>query len=191
MRSQGKGDQPRAPVSPSSNVIRWRRRGGGDAFVAIVYDRPVMPPSLAAHRSGHTLPELVVALALVGMAGALAVGSWHALTDRARARMAAADLATLLAEARDEALARARVVAARFDTSDGSVTLRAGTDTLAQRRLAALHGVRLLVTRDSVAYSALGLGRGLANARFVLVRGSAAETVWVSRLGRVRVGGGE
>ena len=150
-----------------------------------------MPRTSAVQRPGHTLAELVVVLALIGATGAIALGAWHALTDRARVRMAAADLATLLAEARDEALARGGVVAARFDTADGSVTLRSGTDTLARRRLAALHGVRLLVTRDSVAYSALGLGRGLANARFVLVRGSAAETVWVSRLGRVRVGGGE
>ena len=130
-------------------------------------------------------------LALVGAVGAMVAGAWRALADRARVRMATADLAALLAEARDEALARALIVAASVDTADGSVTLRCGRDTLARRPIGALHGVRLAASRDSVAYSALGVGRGLANARFIAKRGGAAETVWVSRLGRVRVGGVE
>jgi Tfp pilus assembly protein FimT len=139
-------------------------------------------------RPGHTLVELVVVLALMGVAGALAAGAWRALADRARVRMAAADLAAVLADARDEALARAAIVAARFDSADGAVVVRSGADTLASRRLGTLHGVRLAASRESVTYSPLGLGRGLANARFIVARGSAAETVWVSRLGRVRVG---
>ena len=88
-----------------------------------------------------------------------------------------------------EALARAAIVAALVDSADGTVTLRAGADTLARRALGALHGVRIAASRDSVTYSPLGVGRGLANARYVVSRGSAAETVWVSRLGRVRTGG--
>jgi Tfp pilus assembly protein FimT len=144
-----------------------------------------------APRPGQTLIELVVVLALVGLAGALATGAWRALADRTRVRMAAADLAAALADARDEALARAAVVAARIDSADGSVVVRSGADTLAHRRLGALHGVRIAVSRESVTYSPLGIGRGLANARFVLARGSSAETVWVSRLGRVRVGSAE
>ena len=141
-------------------------------------------------RAGHTLPELVVVLALLLVPLALVLGAWRAATDRARVRMAAADLASVLADARDEALARVGIVAARVDTADGSVTVRSGADTVARRPLGALHGVRLTATRDSVTYGSLGVGRGLANARFVVARGSAAETVWVSRLGRVRVGGG-
>ena len=142
-------------------------------------------------RRGHTLAELVVVLVLVAMAAALSLGAWRLLADRTSVRMAAADLAALLAEARDAALAGTWVVTARVDSSDGTVTVRSAADTLAHRPLAALHGVRLSATRESVTYSPLGLGRGLANARFILSRGSAAETVWVSRLGRVRRGGGE
>lgn len=142
-------------------------------------------------RRAFTLPELVLVVALVGAVLAFAAGAWRALADRARVRMAAADLTSILADARDEALARQTVVTARLDTADGSVTLRSGRDTIGRRPLGALHGVHLKVTRDSIAYSALGLGRGLANARLILARGSAAETVWVSRLGRVRVGDGD
>jgi hypothetical protein len=46
--------------------------------------------------------------------------------------------------------------------------------------------VRLAATRDSMAYLPLGLGYGAANLRAVLTRGRASDTVFVSRLGRVR-----
>jgi prepilin-type N-terminal cleavage/methylation domain-containing protein len=149
------------------------------------------PRRAARARHGHTLPELVVVLVVLLLATTIAAARWRALADRAGVRMAAADLASLLAEARDVALAGAQVVSARVDSADGSVTLRGGADTVARRALGALHGVRVAASRESVTYSPLGLGRGLANARYVLARGAAAETVWVSRLGRVRVGGGE
>ena len=134
-----------------------------------------------AARAGHTLPELAIVVVIVAIACALAAGRWRALADRTGVRMAAADLASLLAEARDVALAGAQVVSARVEATDGSVTLRSGPDTIARRALAAHHGVHLDASRESVTYSPLGLGRGLANARFVLARGAAAETVWVSR----------
>ena len=150
-----------------------------------------MRPATRLRPAGHTLPELTVVLAIVGVLAALAVAALRTLADRTGARMAAGDLASLLAEARDAALAASVPVAAIVDPADGSVTLRAGPDTVARRPLGALHGVRLSSSRDSVTYSPLGVGWGVSNARFVLLRGAAAETVWVSRLGRVRVGGGE
>jgi prepilin-type N-terminal cleavage/methylation domain-containing protein len=149
------------------------------------------PRPRPSRRAGHTLPELVVVLAVAGVVAAAALGALRTVADRTGARMAASDLAALLAEARDVALAASATVAVVVDARDGRVTLRDGPDTLLVRRLAELHGVRLASSRDSVTYSSLGMGRGAANARFVLARGAAAETVWVSRLGRVRVGGGE
>lgn len=149
---------------------------------------PDRPLARRRTRRGYTLPEAALALAVAGILAALAVAATRALLDRAAARMAAADLASLLAEARDAALASGTTVGARVDTAAGSVALLAGPDTLVRRLVGPLHGVRLAVTRDSVAYGALGLGRGLANARWIARRGAAAETVLVSRLGRVRVG---
>jgi hypothetical protein len=42
------------------------------------------------------------------------------------------------------------------------------------------------VTRDSIAFYPSGLGYGAANTRLIVSRGAAAETVTVSRAGRVR-----
>jgi hypothetical protein len=66
------------------------------------------------------------------------------------------------------------------------VTVRAGADTILRRRLGAVHGVTLSATRDSMAYAPSGMGYGAGNLRLVLRRRAAAETVFVSRLGRVR-----
>lgn len=140
-------------------------------------------------RPGYTLVELAIVVAIAGLVLATGLAATRALLDRTATRMAAADLAALLADARDVALARGQAVAVRVDTAAGTAMMQAGADTLARRTIGALHGIRLAVTRDSVAYGALGLGVGLANARWIVRRGAAAETVLVSRLGRVRVGG--
>ena len=49
------------------------------------------------------------------------------------------------------------------------------------------HGVTLASSRDSLAFDVRGLGYGAANLTLVARRGRAAETLVVSRLGRVRV----
>lgn len=137
-------------------------------------------------RPAHTLPELALVLALVGLLAAIASVRIARALDRATARAAATELAQLLAETREAAVARGAVAVLHLDASRGVVVLRAGPDTLRQRPLAALHRVAIASTRDSVAYGPLGLGWGVANARFIVARGAAAETVTVSRLGRVR-----
>jgi hypothetical protein len=92
----------------------------------------------------------------------------------------------LLATARHGALRRAVVTAVRVDTARGLVVVHAGVDTLEQRSLGLVHGVRIETTRDSIAYGPAGLGFGAANTRVIFRRGAAAETVTVSRLGRAR-----
>ena len=139
-------------------------------------------------RPAHSLPELLLALTVVGIVAALAVERARHLLDRAAARSAAAEVASLLAIARDQAVARSRVVAVGIDSARGLVLVRAGSDTISARPVAAAYGVTLAATRDSIAWSPLGIGYGAANARIVAKRGAAAETVTVSRLGRVRGG---
>jgi hypothetical protein len=115
--------------------------------------------------------------------GARAAG--HA-RDGAAVRAAGAELRAAFAAARALAALRGARTAVRLDPAAGTAVVHAGADTVRRLALAARHGVRLAATRDSMSYLPPGLGAGAANLRVVLARGRAADTVVVSRLGRVR-----
>lgn len=145
-----------------------------------------MRPLPRAARRGVTLPELSIALAVLGLLAAFALRAGAPLIDAARARTAAGEVRSALAAARALAALRAERAAVRFDTARAAVTVHLRGDSALRRPLGALYGVRMTATRDSMAYAASGLGWGAANLRVELRRGAAVETVTVSRLGRVR-----
>jgi hypothetical protein len=66
------------------------------------------------------------------------------------------------------------------------IAVIAGEDTLRKAEIGLEHDVRLSTTRVRMIYSATGVGYGAANLSVVVRRNSAADTVVVSRLGRVR-----
>lgn len=101
---------------------------------------------------------------------------------------AARDVALLLASARQIAATSFEGAAVAFDGEAGVVRIVVGGDTVRSADLAAVHGVRLATSRDSLAYDWRGLGVGAANLTITVTRASAAETLFVSRLGRVRGG---
>jgi Tfp pilus assembly protein FimT len=135
---------------------------------------------------GTTLPETLIALTVAGLLAAVAIRSGARIVDEARARAAAADVRSALALARRAAVLRGERSAVRFDTVSAALAVHLRTDTLLSRPLGRLHGVRLAATRESTAFGGDGLGFGAANVRVVVRRGAAAETVTVSRAGRVR-----
>jgi Tfp pilus assembly protein FimT len=137
-------------------------------------------------RRGTTIFELAVTLALLGIAAGVALPRFAGYRDRVAVSAAAASALALLSVARHGAIRRAAVTAVRFDSAATRVIVFADRDTLADRPLGIVHGVRLNATRDSIAYAPNGLGYGAANVRLILTRGAAAETITVSRLGRVR-----
>lgn len=140
----------------------------------------------SSFRCGYTLVELalvVTIMSLVTIPGVLALQ--HQL-NRLAVRTAVAEAAGALARGRDEALARHDVVSVRIDTLRGTLALRAHGERLALYALGHAHGVSLSTSRDSIAFDARGLGRGAANLTMVARRGRAADTLVVSRLGRVR-----
>lgn len=141
------------------------------------------PQSLAR---GVTLPELLVAVTLIGILAALAFGGTARIVDEARARGAAADVRNAFGLARRVAMLRGERAAVRLDTARARVAVHLRADTILRRPLGHVFGVRLAVTRESTAFGGDGLGYGAANLRVVVRRGAAAETVVVSRLGRVR-----
>ncbi len=139
-----------------------------------------------ATAGGYTLVELLLVTSIIAILVAIAVPRTRHLLDAASVRGGAGDAASMLELARHTAMARGQRVSVDIDTGPARLTMRSGTDTLARRNEKALHGVRYATTRSPVVYSQLGLGYGVSNLTLIVTRGSAAETVTVSRLGRVR-----
>ncbi|GMV09550.1 MAG TPA: type II secretion system protein [Gemmatimonadaceae bacterium] len=137
-------------------------------------------------RAGYTLVESTVVLAVIGIISSMAIPAIARLRDRAAVHGATSALTSTLADARHHASRWQRHTAVRFDTAAGRVVVHAGSDTLARAMLHDVFGVTLATTRDSIAFYPSGLGFGAANTRLIVGRGAAAETVTVSRAGRVK-----
>ena len=137
-------------------------------------------------RRAFTLIETMVTLAIAGVVLAIAAPNLRDLRDRSSVRGATTEVLGLLATTRRSALEQGRSVAAHFNVDQGIIRVAAGAETLAVRRLRDEYGVSLDVSRDSLAYGPLGRGHGAANTRLIITRGSARDTVFVARTGRVR-----
>lgn len=138
-----------------------------------------------AMRKGLTVIELLIVMTLAAILMAIAIPPGQMMLDRISVHSAAGDLAMTLASARELAIAGHSSVAVDFSSPAG-VRVRRGSEVFYSRNIASAHGVQLSQTRDSLTYGPLGLGRGAANLSIVVRRRAAAETVFVSRLGRVR-----
>lgn len=137
-------------------------------------------------RDGVTLVELCLVLALVGILASIATRQIRRYLDRAAVRAAVAEAATVVLRARDDAMAQRTPVSVRIDTTNAALELSARGVVLSRAALGHAHGVALSATRDSLTYDVRGLGYGAANLTMVARRGAAAESLVVSRLGRVR-----
>ena len=137
-------------------------------------------------RWGYTLVELVVVLIVLALVCAVGVRTVARQLDHVAAVSAIGEAAGAIARARDEAVARHAMVTVRIDTSERLLTLYSRGARLARHALGHAYGVSLAATRDSLVFDARGLGYGAANLTLIARRGLAAETLVVSRLGRVR-----
>ena len=143
-------------------------------------------PAPATTRAGVTLVELCLVLALVGILASIATRQITRYLDRTAARAAVAEAATVVLRARDEAMAQRTPASVRIDTAAAALELSMRGVVLSRAALGHAHGVALSTTRDSLTYDVRGLGYGAANLTMVARRGAAAESLVVSRLGRVR-----
>ncbi|AMW05689.1 pilus assembly FimT family protein [Gemmatimonas phototrophica] len=135
-------------------------------------------------RRGTTTVEQLLVLVTLGILFGLACTSGMPLLQAVAVETASRETVSLFALARDHALATGARTAVRLDERRQRVLVHRGIDTLAVADFVQ-RGVRLEATRDSMAYGASGLGVGAANLRVILSRGSRADTLTVSRLGRV------
>jgi Tfp pilus assembly protein FimT len=143
-----------------------------------------------AARAGFTIVEQVVVMALTATVLAAGIPRLVAQRDAAAVRGATGAVRDAFGMARDHAIASGMRTAVRFSRDGGAFTgtvvVHAATDSLHRMPLHTVHGVSLVASRDSMTYLPSGLGLGAANLSVIIARGARADTVTVSRLGRVR-----
>jgi Tfp pilus assembly protein FimT len=136
-------------------------------------------------RRANALIELVLTLALLAIVAAVAVPSVRTIMDRMSVRAAKQDVVLALWAARTAAGARGDYASFVVDVAAGRLRVICAGDTVFTRDLAARRGVTVTATRDSITYAPTGMGYGAANTTIALFRGTRADTVTTSRLGRV------
>jgi prepilin-type N-terminal cleavage/methylation domain-containing protein len=137
-------------------------------------------------RHGFTIIELIVTVCVLSILSAIAIPWAGDVLDRVRVRSAATEIESVFGAARHIAIARAANATVDLDTAARSISVSVGGDTVRRRELGIAHDVVLSATRIRMSYSATGVGYGAANLSVVVRRNRAVDTVFVSRLGRVR-----
>jgi Tfp pilus assembly protein FimT len=137
-------------------------------------------------RRATTAIEMIVVLSVIALIVGIVVPTFARLRDGIAVRNATAEAMSAFAVARQAAIVRAARSGLAIDRPAGHITVTVAGETLLRRDLEGTYGVTLSSTRDSTAYSPLGHGFGAANLSLVIARGRVAETIFVSREGRVR-----
>ena len=137
-------------------------------------------------RHAFTIIELAVTLCILSILSAIAIPWAGSILDRVQVMSAAVEIESLFSAARHIAIARAAHATVDIDTIARSNNVSVGSDTVRKREIGTAHGVQLSATRTRMSYSATGIGYGAANLSVVVRRNRAVDTVFVSRLGRVR-----
>ncbi|HEX9310441.1 MAG TPA: prepilin-type N-terminal cleavage/methylation domain-containing protein [Gemmatimonadaceae bacterium] len=137
-------------------------------------------------RHAFTVIELALTLCILSILSAIAMPWAGKLLDRVHVRAAVVQIESLFGSARHIAIARATQTTVDIDTAAQTIYVSVGLDTLRKGKIGADHDVQLSASRVRMSYSATGIGYGAANLSVFVRRSSAADTVFVSRLGRLR-----
>jgi prepilin-type N-terminal cleavage/methylation domain-containing protein len=137
-------------------------------------------------KRGFTIIETTITLAIVALLSAIVLPRASGFLDAIKVRGAVTEIDALFSTARHAAIARAAQTSLEIDPAREMILVRAGTDTLEKRELGESQGVTLRATRTVVTYSPTGIGYGASNLTLIVARNLAADTIYVSRLGRVR-----
>lgn len=145
-----------------------------------------MSHHIVSSRTGHTLIELAIALAIMAILLSIAAPRLGTLRDRASVRSASAEMAAILASARRAAMLRSTGAMVVIDETRSTASVIVASDTILAHDAGSELGVAITATRDTVLYGPSGRGWGASNTSIVVARGRWSDTLFVSRLGRVR-----
>ena len=137
-------------------------------------------------RRAFTIIELTVTLCILSILSAIAIPWAGRMLDSVRVRSAGVEIESLFSAARHIAIARAAQATVDIDTAAQSMSVSVEGDIVRRRDIGAAHDVRISANRVRMSYSATGMGYGAANLSVVVRRNASVDTVFVSRLGRVR-----
>jgi prepilin-type N-terminal cleavage/methylation domain-containing protein len=137
-------------------------------------------------RHAFTLIELTVTLSILSILSAIAIPRAGRFLDGIQVRGAVIEIESLFSAARHIAIARGAQTTVEIDTAARAIYVSVGGAVLRNAKIGSDHDVRLSATRPGMSYSATGMGYGAANLSVVVRRNSSADTVFVSRLGRLR-----
>ena len=137
-------------------------------------------------RAAFTLIELTITLCIMSILSAIAVPGAGRLLDSIHVNGAVVEITSLFGAARHLAIARSAQASVEIDTANRVIRVLSGGDTIRKREIGRVHEVRLSATRLRMTYAATGMGYGAANLSVVVRRNGSVDTVFVSRLGRVR-----
>src|SRR5687767_5123283 len=137
-------------------------------------------------RAAFTLVEIAITLCIISILSAIAIPAAGRVLDSIRVNGAVVEIGSLFGAARHLAIARSTQTTVEIDTAHRVINVLAGQDTLRKREIGRVHDVRLSATRVRMSYAATGMGYGAANLSVVVRRNDSVDTVFVSRLGRVR-----
>lgn len=135
---------------------------------------------------GFTLIEIAIVITVAGLLSAITISRAGSFIDRIEVHGAAMEAESMFSRARHIAIARGTQTVLTIDPVRSTLSIRGATEALSTRDLRASHAVEIDTNRTSITYSPIGVGYGAANFTLILSRGRAADTIYVSRLGRVR-----
>lgn len=138
-------------------------------------------------RKATTIIELILALSIIAILSAIAYPRITGLLDGIHVRGTATEIHALFNSARHHAITRSERITVSIDTARGSIALVADSDTIRERIFFDTHGVTLAANRKSFTFSPIGIGYGAGNMTLVIRRHARADSVFVSRLGRIRL----
>lgn len=137
-------------------------------------------------RRAFTIIELTVTVCILSILSAITIPWAGKVLDRVKVRSAAVEIESLFSAARHIAITRAAQATVEIDPTAQVISVSVGADTVRQRDIGKAHNVWLTASRARMSYAATGMGYGAANLSVVVRRNAAVDTVFVSRLGRVR-----